>query len=314
MDILIVGYGNIGKHIYDEFKTLKPDIYDPHIPPYSFRQDKHYDIAFICVPTDSLPGGSCDTSIVEKAVMDTDAEIIVIKSTIPPGTTCRLIALTGKKVIFSPEHYGVTQHCKTDPGFVVLGGEKSLCVVIAQAYYKVKNGYYKILFTDSVTAELSKYMLNSFLALKVTFCNEFAALAERFGVSYPELRELFIADERIGPSHTFCYPDKPYYDSHCFNKDVPALVSFAGDDAPLLARMNEINLAKKATKDRSHTPEHPAAPDVALQSQQSQAIDASAAPESLRTEQFLPQAVEYDADGRSQSSEGSKRRRTLKAS
>ena len=50
MDILIVGYGNIGKHIYDEFKTLKPDIYDPYVSAYSIKQEKHYDIAFICAP------------------------------------------------------------------------------------------------------------------------------------------------------------------------------------------------------------------------------------------------------------------------
>jgi len=245
MDILIVGYGNIGKHIYNEFKALKPDVYDPYIPEYSVKQEKQYNLAFICVPTDSLPDGSCDTSVVLKAVMETDADIIVIKSTIPPGTTYLLTAITGKKIIFSPEHYGVTQHCRADPGFVVLGGGKDLCAAVAGAYYKVKNGYYKIYFTDPVTAELSKYMLNSFLALKVTFCNEFAALAKKYGVSYPELRELFIADERISPSHTFVYPDKPYYDSHCFNKDVPALVSFSDGDAPLLACMNEINIAKK---------------------------------------------------------------------
>ena len=62
MDILIVGYGNIGKHIYNEFKMLRPDVYDPHIPEHKTKQDKHYDLAFICVPIDSLPDGSCDTS------------------------------------------------------------------------------------------------------------------------------------------------------------------------------------------------------------------------------------------------------------
>ena len=246
MDILIVGYGNIGKHIYAEFRVLKPDIYDPYIPEYSVKQNKHYDIAFICVPTDMWSDGSCNTSDVLRAVLETEADIIVIKSTVPPGTTYRMISLTGKQIIFSPEHYGVTQHCKTDPGFVVLGGKKDLCATVAESYYKVKNGYYRIYFTDPATAELSKYMLNSFLALKVTFCNEFADLAEKFSISYPELRELFVADERISPSHTFVYPDKPYYDSHCFNKDVPALVSFAEGDAPLMACLNQINLSKKS--------------------------------------------------------------------
>jgi len=245
MNVLIVGYGNIGKHIYEEFKKLEPDIYDPFVAGYSTKKNKRYDFAFICVPTEMLADGSCDTSIVEQAIIVTDADILVIKSTIPPNTTNKLIVQSGKNIVFSPEHYGVTQHCKADPGFVILGGDKLLTAKVAELYYKVKNGYYKIYFTDTTTAELSKYMLNSFLALKVTFCNEFADLAKKFTVSYPELRELFVADERVRHSHSFVYLDKPYYDSHCFNKDVPALVHLADDKVPLIETMNKINILRK---------------------------------------------------------------------
>lgn len=243
--ILIVGYGNIGKHMYQEFEKLQPDIYDPNIEEYGKRLEGRYDFAFICVPTDQLPDGSCDTSIVESAVKDTDAEIIVIKSTIPPRTTDKLIRETEKRLVFSPEYYGTTQYCKKDPGFVVLGGNKELRDCVANLYNQVKNGYYKFYFTDTVTAELAKYMENCFLALKVTFCCEFADIAKKFDVSYPELRELFAADERVGNSHTFVYPDKPYYDSHCFNKDIPALVNFAGENAPLMSYVNKLNTEKK---------------------------------------------------------------------
>lgn len=243
--ILMVGYGNIGKHMYGEFVGLNLDIYDPNIAAYAHRKQAKYDFAFICVPTDKLPDGSCDTSVVESAVNETEADVIVIKSTVPPGTTESLIRATGKNIVFSPENYGVTQHCKEEPGFVILGGTKYLRDRVAQLYAEVKNGYFKIRFTDTVTAELWKYMLNCFLALKVTFCNEFADIAKLFGVSYPELRELFVMDERVGESHTFVYPDKPYYDSHCFNKDVPALISFAGETAPLVRCMNGINAKRK---------------------------------------------------------------------
>lgn len=246
--ILIVGYGNIGKHMYKEFEKLQPDIYDPFIAEFSTKLNKKYDFAFICVPTDQLPDGSCDTSVVENAVSETNAEIIVIKSTLPPTNTDRLMKDSGKNIIFSPENYGVTQHCKVDPGFVILGGEKDLCEKVANLYAEVKSGYYKIHFTSTVTAELWKYMLNSFLALKVTFCCEFADIAKKYNVCYPELRELFVADDRVGNSHTFVYPDNPYYDSHCFNKDIPALVKFAGEQAPLISCVNHINKERKNKK------------------------------------------------------------------
>lgn len=248
MNILIVGYGNIGKHIYHEFRLLNPDIYDINISGYNHKQETHYDVAFICVPTDKLEDYSCDTSVVESAVRETDAELIIIKSTIPPTTTDRLIKETGKKIIFSPEYYGVTQHCKADPGFVVLGGAKLLCDKAAQLYYKVKNGSYKFYFTDTVTAELAKYMQNSFFALKVTFCNEFAGIAEKFGVSYPELRELFVADERVGNSHTFSLEDQRYYDSHCLNKDIPALIKFSERESTLMSVVHYLNIKEKIKK------------------------------------------------------------------
>jgi UDP-glucose 6-dehydrogenase len=84
------------------------------------------------------------------------------------------------------------------------------------------------------------------LALKVTFCCEFAGIAQKYGISYPEVRDIFIPDGRMGDSHTFVYPEHPYYDSHCLNKDIPALIAFAGEAyAPLMSAMNKINSDKK---------------------------------------------------------------------
>ena len=74
-----------------------------------------------------------------------------------------------------------------------------------------------------MTASLVKYMENAYLATKVSFCNQFFDIAEQVGVDYEELRELFILDPRVNPSHTFVYRDHPYWDSHCLNKDVPAI-------------------------------------------------------------------------------------------
>ena len=71
---------------------------------------------------------------------------------------------------------------------------------------------------------------------------------ESYGISYNELRELWLADSRVSPSHTFVYPEKPYYDSHCLNKDVPALLSFCKDNqisTPLMKSVYEINAVNK---------------------------------------------------------------------
>lgn len=241
MNILIIGYGNIGKHIYNELNPLKPCIYDPNNPRFSKYPNKQIDIAFICVPTDSLPDGSCDLSIVDQVVQECTAKIIVIKSAVPVGTTEMLANKYNKRIIISPEYYGTTQHSSNSPEFLILGGNISDCVEVAQIFYKVKNGKFRIMYTTAKTAELAKYMENCFLALKVTFCNEFAQVAADYEVPYELLREAFVMDERMGDSHTFVLDEQPFYDSHCLNKDVPAFLHMANGKAPLMKSVYQIN-------------------------------------------------------------------------
>jgi hypothetical protein len=57
------------------------------------------------------------------------------------------------------------------------------------------------------------------------------------------LRELFILDKRMGDSHTFVYKDKPYWDSHCLNKDVPYIAY--SQQAPFLINVCEYNNKRK---------------------------------------------------------------------
>ena len=86
-------------------------------------------------------------------------------------------------------------------------------------------------------------MENSYLATKVSFCQQFYNLAEQIGVDYEELRELFILDPRVNPSHTFVYRDKPYWDTVCLNKDVTAIAEVF--DAPLLKDVIKFNEGQK---------------------------------------------------------------------
>jgi nucleotide sugar dehydrogenase len=250
--ILICGYGNIGKHIYSEFNSLYPTIFDPKYEEYSVKPGFH-EIAFICVPTDMKSDRSCNTDIVETVLSDIDAGVFVIRSAVPPGTAALLSRKYGKPIVVSPEYYGTTQHSKRMLDFVILGGDRLDCGKVAETYSLVKNGNFRCVFTTWETAELAKYMENCFLALKVTFCNEFARVAKSIGVEYTELRELFVLDERMGASHTWVYNEKPYYDSHCLNKDIPAFVRFSKEHQvypALMEAVDKINNTEKAVYDK----------------------------------------------------------------
>jgi UDP-glucose 6-dehydrogenase len=162
-----------------------------------------------------------------------------------PGTTDGLCYETGKDVIFSPEYYGGTQHCNNyDFNFTILGGDRDSCTQVIQLLQRVYDARHQFKVTDTMTAELAKYMENCFLAAKVSFCNQFFNIAEEMGVCYEELRELFVLDPRVGASHTFVYRDHPYWDSHCLNKDVRALAQKM--DAPLLDSIIRFNEEQKA--------------------------------------------------------------------
>ena len=225
--VLIVGYGVVGQHFAKEIATLQPDIYDKFKPEFNTKQDKKYDFAFICVDTPYVSKENpCDISQVINAIKENEAENYVIKSTILPNTTNYLVNTYDKRIVFSPESYGGTQHCNNFKfDFTILGGEKEDCYKVQQLLQEVYDARHLFRIVDSTTAELVKYMENSFLATKVAFCLQFYEVCKKLNISYEELRELFILDPRVNPSHTFIYEEHPYYMSHCLDKDVPAIAN-----------------------------------------------------------------------------------------
>ena len=246
-DTLIVGYGVVGKNLEKELKFLDPDIYDKYNNYYWIPKIKKYKITFICVPTPKIDNEDCDISEVKNAILENEAEIYIVKSTVLPGTIEKLIQETGKHIVFSPDYYSETQHCNNyNFDFTILDGNKQDCIKVQQLLQKCYNGRHKFYITDSKTAELTKYMENSYLATKVSFCQQFFNLAEEIGVNYEELRELFVLDPRVNPSHTFVYREQPYWDSKCLNKNVPAIANTF--NASLLKSVIKFNENQKKGK------------------------------------------------------------------
>ena len=247
--ILLCGYGAIGKRTAEEYSKLgQLDIYDPYIiqpgiiNSLEFLRD-YYDFAFLAVPTPTVDG-KCDTSIVENLIKElaNKVGVVVIRSTVKVGFTKEIIR-TYKNVVFCPEFYGTTQHqAKND--YLILGGERVFCNKVAQLYYKIKPGDFRIKFYyDPTVAEMIKYMENCWLATKVVFCNSFKEACDKSGIEYDDVREGWLMDNRINPDHTICYEGQPYYDSHCLNKDIPAFYNQFGDE--FIQAVDEINFKRK---------------------------------------------------------------------
>jgi UDPglucose 6-dehydrogenase len=243
----IVGFGEVGRSVQKLFPAAV--CYDEPLAIGAREQVNACTYAFVAVPTPSLPGGACDTSIVEEVAGWLEADVIILLSTVAPGTTERLVEATGKRIVFQPMYgpgetpghpYGDLMAVR----WLILGGARAVTSRVADLYKTVYNAETAIWQTDARTAELAKYMENAFLALKVTFCNEFYDIAEGFGVDYNELRELWLQDPRMGRSHTFVFPDDRGYGGKCLPKDVDAIIQASqarGYVPRLLQAMAETN-------------------------------------------------------------------------
>ncbi len=254
MNILIIGYGVVGKNMHKIFPEAA--VIDPNATLWPENQDEIYDVGFICVPTEMLPDGKADLSVVNQAIgeHEKDCHVLCIKSAVTPGFTQKHID-AGTEIVVSPEYFGATQHANAvDYNFVSIGGKLRDTIQVALAYQEVKAADFRIDQTDATTVELVKYMENAWIATKVTFCNEFANIAKAFGVHYSVLRELWLNDPRVNPSHTFVYPDTPGWDSHCLNKDVAAIMEASRDAGYLpyflqvMVMVNNANMAARGDK------------------------------------------------------------------
>ena len=256
MEIGIIGFGYVGKAMHSVLSPhYKVRTYDTNGNGSSTKVEdviKKSEVIFVCVPTPMKKDGSCDTSIVEKVISginktakgkwynpDSELKIVVIKSTVPPGTTERLNKEYKKKrgvvtVIFNPE-FLTERHFLEDiknPKRIILGGPRPQTSIVKQLYTRVYPTT-PIIKTGSNTAEMVKYFINAFLATKVSFANEIYKICEKLDIDYDKVVEYVLYDDRIGKSHlTVPGPDGEFgFGGHCLPKDLNALISVAVENS-----------------------------------------------------------------------------------
>ena len=230
----VIGNGFVGEAISFAFSSVS-DLYVYDTDPLKSLDDledvHNCDFVFICVPTPMFEDGSQDLSYVESAFENaTKKPLYILKSTVLPGTTENLSKkYSNLKIIFSPE-FLTERTAKLDmltQSRIILGGDLSLTKKVKTLFnrrFKIKN----IIQTDSKTAELTKYMNNTFFATKVSIMNEFKLVCDKIGANWDDALKGFVSDGRIGDSHLNVpgHDGKLGYGGTCFPKDVNALLSF----------------------------------------------------------------------------------------
>ena len=247
MKIGIVGQGYVGTAVKEVFsKHYEVETYDLDKDKCSvdYLEDivELSNIIFVCVPTPMKKDGSCDTSIVESVVKDINdmvisrnvsGRIVAIKSTIPPGTTNRLNKECHNiSVIFNPEFLTEANFIEDfrNQSRIIIGGERPSTTKLRQVYSLLFPDA-TIVKTGSKTAEMVKYMTNTFLATKVSFANEMKMICDELKIDYDKVVEYSTYDERLGKSHwAVPGPDgKMGFGGSCFPKDINALIALSKD-------------------------------------------------------------------------------------
>ena len=239
----IIGQGFVGSAVREGMKaSFDIETYDKYKGfPDSTKNTladlvRDVKILFVCLPTPMRKNGSCDTRIVEDtvyeidklAIIDNTCKTIVVKSTIPPGTTARMNdKVKNCQVIFNPEF--LTEANSFDDfknqTRIIVGGPRPGSTIVKNIFRKSFPNT-PIIKTGSNTAEMVKYFTNCFLSTKVSFANEMSQVCDKLEVDYDKVVEYTLLDKRLGTSHwSVPGPDGNLgFGGHCFPKDLNALI------------------------------------------------------------------------------------------
>jgi UDPglucose 6-dehydrogenase len=210
------------------------------------------DVIMIAVGTPSAADGQADLKFVFAAAESLaphlkEGAIVVIKSTVPPGTlkklADRITPLTTVKFHTAslPEFLkeGSAVSDTLHPDRVVIGATELEVFDRLSELHKPLNA--PIVRISPESAQMAKYAANSYLATRITFINQIADLCEKNGADIQQVIEAISYDKRIG-GH-YWYPGFGYGGS-CFPKDVKELAAYSravGEDSNLLNKINDIN-------------------------------------------------------------------------
>ncbi len=195
---------------------------------------------FIAVGTPPRSDGAANLSAVD-AVAEAAARharrecVLVLKSTVPVGTNARVRRIVGEDthapihVVSNPEFLkeGDAVSDFLRPDRVVVGcdpADEFARDLMRRLYHPLTLSKERIVWMAPSSAELTKYVSNTMLAMRISFMNEIATLCEEVGADVNDVRIGVGSDSRIGPKFLYAGPG---YGGSCFPKDVSALVHVA---------------------------------------------------------------------------------------
>lgn len=263
----IIGYGIVGQAVEYGFHDYEIHLYDKFKQTETLEEVvKKSEFIFICLPTPIKSDESgIDLSIIDDNIAnivkytDNTDKIIVIKSTVVPGTTEAYAKKYPNSIFsFNPEFLREASFLQdfVTADRVVIGSSTDSVFRRLSALYQSVMPTVPIFYTDATSAEMVKYMANCYLATKVIFANEMYDICQSLGIKYEEVKKMVVSDKRIVDTHLDITTVRGF-GGKCFPKDLLALRAMAKGrkiDTSILDTVWKKNLSIRTVRDWDEIP------------------------------------------------------------
>ena len=227
MKIGIVGVGVVGGACRFGFELLGHDV-SVHDLKLDTKLLDLISCDVLCVPTPSLPDGSCDTSIVESVISELNQAnyngIVSIKSTVVPGTTKKLNDNTNLEICFVPEFLrercAVTDFTENHDVCIIGTDSDETFEILKQCHGSFPQKFVKLTPTE---AEFCKYFNNVYNAMLIIFANSFYEVCDSMGVNYTNIKNAIVNRNHINGNYLECNKNFRGFGGMCLPKDTAAL-------------------------------------------------------------------------------------------
>ena len=268
----IVGWGVVGRAIGEGFRCAHKVLWHDPYKDGSTLLDKlvaKSEFIFICVPTPMFEDFlGIDLGVVDEVVgqiaprVEGTDKIVIIKSTVLPGTTASFVKKYPKVNVASNPEFLIEKTAKEDflnPDRTVVGAQRDIALRVKKIYEAFLPEDHKYFLTDPTTAELVKYASNVTLASRIGVANEIYQIAQALGVDYGVVRKMVGADWRIGTAMTQVPgPDGDFgFGGKCLPKDMVAFLELEkrlGVDMSVIRAIWEKNLKVRNVRDWERIP------------------------------------------------------------
>lgn len=234
MKVGIIGKGFVGSAVYEGLGTVGNEMsfYDPAFEGSKFEDILHTDIVYLCVPTNPLPDGGCDTSIVEKTCEALDqwqyTGVVAIKSTVVPQTTDRMFEMFPfLQLAFVPEFLrersAFVDFVENNDVLVVGAYDEDAARIVEKSHGRLPKN---VIYMSPLEAELVKYYNNVFNTCKIIFANGMYEVCKSVGANYQRIYDAICMRDHINPSYLKCSETMRGASGPCLSKDPLAFMKW----------------------------------------------------------------------------------------